>query len=246
MKQIITIIIVLFIFMFPLYANEYTEVWWGSNYMPGNVSFEGSIGYEGGALSGGGDITALTLIPEAEIIFFKPFFGEISPVDFGAAVRGHIGFGFSDYTLDSSLSAGIGILGTFHFGFRGIGSHFTDYNDSPSSLFSQLNKFDYFAQAGIAIDLLSYDDRSMIGFAGATGFNYYMNENLALTLTGTIWNGMYGGSIGATYKIGPSQNVRELDLKFTTASFDMDPLYMQTLTVLLNLLVQLLCWWILL
>jgi len=226
MKKIIVFTILLLVFTYAVSA-EAKDSWWGSYYMPGNLSFEGSIGYEGGSLSGGGSITAVTLIPEAEIILFKPYFGGVSPLDFGAAVRGHIGFGFSDYTLDSNLSAGLGILGTFHFGFRGIGSHFTNYNDSPSALFSQLSKFDYFAEAGIVIDLLSYDDSSMIGFAGATGFNYYLNENLAFTLTGTIWNGMYGGSIGATYKIGPSQNVRELDLKFETVSIDMDPLYMQ-------------------
>ncbi len=223
MKRIITLFIVIFIFTTTVYSGE-KDSWWGSYYMPGNFAVKGAIGLETSSDS----TNSFSFYPEAELIILKPSMWGFSPVDLGVAVRGHIGLGFSDTTLDSNLSAGIGVLGTFHFGFKGVGSYFTDFEDSPTGFFSQLSRFDYFFGMGPVFDFISYNDGSdMIGLGVTSGVNYFVNENLAVTLEGNWWNGFAGGGIGLVYKIGPSQNVSELDIKLNKLDIDLDPLYMQ-------------------
>ena len=224
MKRIITTFIVLLILTFTVSALE-ENIWWGSYYIPGNLALKGALGFEQSTDST--DIKALSVYPEAEIILYKPHFGGISPMDFGVAARGHIGFGFSESTLDSSIAAGIGVFGTFHFGFRGIGSYFTEFQDTPSGFFSQLNKFDYFFEAGPVFDLMTYDNSGLIGFGMTSGINYFINDNMAVTLEGNWWHGFAGGGIGFVYKIGPSPSISELDIKIRSVDIDLSPMYMQ-------------------
>ncbi|MEA1911801.1 MAG: hypothetical protein U9N32_09045, partial [Spirochaetota bacterium] len=225
MKRVISLLIVLIIISFTLSAVEKEDVWWGSYYMPGNLALKGSVGFE--QSTGSTNIMALSIYPEAEIIFFKPSFAGIAPMDFGVAARGHIGIGFSDAALDSSLAAGVGAFGTFHFGFRGIGSYFSDFKDTPSGFFSQLDRFDYFFEAGPVFDILTYDNSGLIGFGMTSGVNYFVNDNLAVTLEGNWWHGFAGGAIGAVYKIGPSPKISKLDIKIESTNIDLNPLYMQ-------------------
>lgn len=221
MKRIVVVLTVLFALTFTLSSAE-KESWWGSYYKPGNFIIKGAVGYEVS-----NDIAALGVYPEAELMLFKPHFGGLSPMDFGVAARGHIGFGFSDSTLDSSIAAGVGVFGTFHFGFRGIGSYFTEYKDSPSAFFSQLNRFDYFFEIGPVFDFMTYDDRGLAGLGTTTGVNYYITDNFAVTLEANLWHGFAGGAIGAVYRIGPSPNISKLDIKIESVSIDLSPMYMQ-------------------
>ncbi len=218
MKRIITTLIILLVLTFTVSGSE-ENTWWGSNYMPGNFLIKGDLGFEKY-----NNISSLSFYPEVEIILLKPYFGGISPVDLGLAARGHIGFGSSSNTLDSNLSAGVGVFGTFHFGFRGIGSHFTEYNDSPSGLFTQLNKFDYFFEIGPVFDLLTHDGSGLIGLGMVTGINYFVNDNLAITIEANLWHGFAGGAIGGVYKIGSSPEIRKIDISL---DIDLDPLYFQ-------------------
>ena len=224
MKRIFTAAIVLFILLFPLSAVE-KDSWWGSYYMPGNLAVKGALGFE--KSTGSTDIMAFSVYPEVEIVLFKPYFGGLSPIDLGVAARGHVGFGLSDSTPDSPLAAGIGVFGTFHFGFRGIGSHFTEFDDTPSGFFSQLNRFDYFFEAGPVFDFMTYDDSGLVSFGVTSGINYFIKDNLAVTLEGNWWHGFTGGGIGFVYKMGPSQNVTELDIKIKNINIDLNPMYMQ-------------------
>ena len=214
MKRIAAVIIIILIFTTTVYSGE-KDSWWGSYYMPGNFAVKGAIGLEASSNS----TKSFSVYPEAEIILFKPNMWGFSPVDLGIAVRGHIGLGFSDTTLDSNLSAGVGVFGTFHFGFRGVGSYFTEFEDSPTGFFSQLSRFDYFFGMGPVFDFMTYDDGSeMIGLGMTSGVNYFVNDNLAVTIEGNLWNGFAGGGIGFVYKFGPSQNVSELDIKLKKLS----------------------------
>ncbi len=221
MKRIVAFLIVVLIFTTSVYSED-KDSWWGSYYMPGNFIIKGAIGYETS-----NDIAAISIYPEAEIILFKPHFGALSPIDFGIAARGLVGFGFSDSTLDSSIAAGVGIFGTLHFGFRGIGSYFTEYKDSPSALFSQLNRFDYFLEIGPVFDFMTYNNSGLVGFGTTTGFNYFINDNFAVTLEANLWHGFAGGAIGMVYRIGPSPNISKLDIKIKDVKMDLNPMYMQ-------------------
>ena len=224
MKRFIVFTIILLVLTFTISA-EAKDSWWGSYYMPGNLALKGALGFE--QSTGSTDIMAFSVYPEAEIFLYKPHFGGISPMDFGIASRNHIGIGFSESNLDSNIAAGLGVFGTFHFGFRGIGSYFTEFQDTPSNFFSQLNRFDYFFEAGAVFDLMTYDSSGMIGFGMTSGINYFINDNLAVTLEGNWWHGFAGGGIGFVFKIGPSQSISELDIKIKSVDIDLSPMYMQ-------------------
>jgi len=182
----------------PLAAEE-GNIWWGSWYKPGNLAlsaraaFETPSGYAGG----------VGLYPGAEMILYKPVYGDVAPIDFGVAARGHVGIGF-DSALDNSLTAGVGVLGTFHFGFRGL-----DFIDPEI-----LGKLDYFAEIGLKFDLLKYDDNdNALGFATFTGVNYYLNPNICLTAGYNLWGNISGGYIGAQLRVGKSPEVTALKIE---------------------------------
>src|SRR6056297_1842700 len=180
-------------------SAEDGNVWWGSWYKPGNLAlsaraaFETPSGYTGG----------LGLYPGAELILYKPSYGDVAPIDFGVAARGHIGIGF-DSALEESFTAGVGVLGTFHFGFRGL-----DFIDPEI-----LGKLDYFAEIGLVFDMLKYnEDDNALGFATFTGLNYYVNPNICLTAGYNLWGNISGGYIGAQLRIGKSPEVGELKIE---------------------------------
>lgn len=108
-KTVLLLMVVLLASSLSLYAQEYA---WGSMFSEGNLMTGGDASVEFY-----GATTQLALYPSAELILFKPDFGEFGFLDFGAAVKGRFGL-----PLDGGeLTIGAGVLGTMHVGFRGPG-----------------------------------------------------------------------------------------------------------------------------
>jgi hypothetical protein len=198
-SKVVYVVTVLFLVCSLSLTAEEENVWWGSWYSPGNLSlslrgaYEKQSGYMGG----------VGVYPGAEVIILKPDFKDVAPFDIGLAARGHFGIGFDD-ALDHSLTAGVGALAAFHLGFRGL--EFID----PEVL----ARVDYFAELGLCLDLLRYDDsNSALGFAAFTGFNYYVNPNISFTAGYSQWGSLSGAFIGGQFRIGPSPEVRTLKIE---------------------------------
>ncbi len=199
------------------------DVWWGSNYMPGNFLVGGSFGYESesdDSLSS--DAGGLRIGPDAEWLLYKPVFSGISPFDFGVAGKVRTGIFFRDYgsyTSDPWFPLGVGVLGTAHMGFKGLGFHFSDYKDTPNAFFGYLGRVDYFFELGIVFDFITEPDSSdHLGITAGTGINYFINDRLTVRVGYSYWNGFGGFRVGARLKFGKSQKTKDI-------SVNLDPLY---------------------
>ena len=200
-----------------------SDIWWGSNYTQGNFIYGGTLSFEWKDADTYDMTAGFGVFPQVEMILYKPVVAGFSPIDFGLALRGHTGIFFR--ILDNSVSdptfpAGLGILGTVHFGFKGFTVHFSDFNDVPALFFNFLSRFDYFVELGAAFDILRASNSSPFGFAAATGFNYFVNDHFMLRSAYTYWNGFSGVSIGGSYKIGSGQKTKDVNI-------NLNPLYYQ-------------------
>ncbi len=177
---------------------EVDDVWWGSWYSQGNiapsirVAFESPSGYSGG----------LGAYPGVEMILFKPDFNDVAPLDIGVAARGHLGFSFDAFS-DSNFTAGVGLFGTAHAGFRGL--DFLDPN--------LIGKLDYFLELGFGFDLIRYDANSRLHFSAFTGLNYHLTPKLAVTVGYSQWGDISGGYVGAQLRIGAAPEVKALEVR---------------------------------
>lgn len=180
------------------YAEE-GDTWWGSWYSRGNVVASIRGAFESHSRFSGG----LGAYPGVEVILLKPVLGDVAPLDIGVAARGHLGIGF-DSRLDNNFTAGIGLFGTIHLGFRGL-----DFLNPDI-----VGRLDYFAELGLGFDLIKYEqDRLPLNFAAFTGLNYYLNPTLAVTVGYNQWGAVSGAFLGAQVRLGPSPQIKELEVK---------------------------------
>jgi hypothetical protein len=232
MKRIISIGIIFLIITFTLSAAEKDEVWWGSNYMPGNLVLGGtfSIEYEPfdgpDSIPAGGVEMGLGIAGQAELLLFKPIISDFSPMDFGVAAKVRTGFFFREYpspqdSSDPWFPVGVAAMGTAHFGFKGFNLHFSEYSDSPVNFFNILSRLDYFINLGISMDIIKENSSApAFGLAGSTGLNYFVNDNFMVNSGYSYWRGLNGFFIGGSYKIGPGQETKDV-------SIDLDIYYYQ-------------------
>jgi len=205
MKKIITIIILSILFLIiPSSAFSDEEAWWGSNYMPGNLVIAADLSYESVDASS----SAVAVYPEVEYIIYKPYFGGMSFLDIGAAVRGRIGF-VLDPLADNTMGIGVGAFATLHFGFKGLGLIVPDVADNV----------EFFSELGLAFDAVKhYSTDNMLGFASKSGIAYHLNNALAVKLGYANWVSSGGAFLGVHLKFGPGQEVvpKSLDLDVST------------------------------
>jgi hypothetical protein len=179
-----------------------------THYQPGNVAF--SLG--AGLGFGGGDF-GVSLYPGAEIIVAKIRPADVFSIDFGAGARG--AFTFRSYR--TRPASGYVALGgapfvSAHMGLRGFtGNEVAEY----------LDRIDIYTSLGLGY--LAYlptgTARQIDGglaFANFSGVNYFITDNLAVSLGTnylTSWaNGVRGdftAGIGVVVKFGPGEDVGE-------------------------------------
>jgi len=235
MKRVIATSIAFLVLTITLSAAD--GVWWGSNYMPGNFVYGGDFSFESDywvndyIIPSGSYVSGFGLSPQIELMLFKPNIAGVSPMDFGVAIKGRTGIFFRNYgssVENPFFPVGIAALGTAHFGFKGFNLHFSNFNDTPTSFFGFLSRFDCFMNLGLALDIIKEDSAaSSIGFAAATGVNYFVKDNFMLSAGYSYWNGLNGVYIGGSYKIGPSQDVRKVDIKIKKENVDPNPMFGQ-------------------
>lgn len=156
-----------------------------SYYKPGNVALTADVG-------GGTYYTSfsLAIYPGAEFLLAKYRVGDYLPLDFGVAARGRIGF---DSAIGGAgLDLGAGGFGTIHVGFRGI----------PGDLGKILGRFDLFAGFGAVFDFVSPLYYQGLGFGEFSGLNYFLTDNLAVSLSNQWWHNYFDGTIGLRLKFG--------------------------------------------
>ncbi len=198
-----------------LYGEE-RAIGWGSYYMPGNIIPEAALSYEGYSYHGWHyndgksyygtrHYGQLGLYPAAEVMLWKPYFGEYAPLDIGVEAIGRFGIPLSRY---ESFSMGAGAQASFHLGFRGF--------DFPGSQY--LDRIDFFVKLGLGCDFINEDGFKM-GFISETGLNYFITERFSLGLSYRHWgiNGhkydsvsyRYNGiAIQARFRLGRSGKVK--------------------------------------
>ena len=153
---------------------------WTSNYKEGNVT----LGLEAG-LEYGPDME-ISFYPTAEFILFKPDFGEVSFVDIGAKGYARLGMPL----LFGGFDAGVGAAGTLHFGFKGMNiPEVSDY----------LDKLDIFAEIGICFDILRTSTYP-VGMIVNSGLNYWLEDDIAVSLKYSSWNDYDGGTVAFLMK----------------------------------------------
>ncbi len=206
--------IIMLILVLPLSVfsdeGETEEIWWGSYYMPGNFAFSIKGAFESNSELGG----AVALYPCAEYLFYKPIIGVISPFDIGAAAVGRFGIQIGGEA--TGISAGAGLFGTFHLGFKGLEFTFSEY----------LQGLDLFSNIGVVYDFIAPEGDAAelkLGLGTFSGANYYITESIAVTLGYSSWRGFGGPMIGAVLKLGPGQEVVAKDFSFEKPGFGYMP-----------------------
>ncbi len=182
--------------------------WLGSYYMPGNLVF--TLGGEASFRNGFG----VRAVPGFEVMVAKTRPGDAFALDFGAGVRGLAGFhrftmdyGYSVFAVAPMLSA--------HLGFRGLRFPGSEY----------LERVDLFTALGPSYSFFNTTGRwpttrpqAGLGIASANGLNFFLTDNLAVTVSGTYF-GRFGGTyrgafatgLGILYRIGPMEELAERD-----------------------------------
>lgn len=163
-----------------------------SYYKPGNVVLSADVG-------GGTYYRSFTLAvyPGLEVLLAKYRVGDYLPLDFGVAARGRIGLDSS--AGGSGLDLGVGGFGTIHVGFRGI----------PGDFGKILGRFDLFGGFGVAFNFVAPTPYSGFGFGQFSGLNYFLTDNLALSLSEQWWNGYFDATIGLKLKFGSAAEVKK-------------------------------------
>ncbi len=163
-----------------------------SYYSPGNVVLGIDVG--GGASLG---YLSLAVYPGAEFLLAHYQIGDYLPIDIGAAVRARASFDAGYGGL--GLGLGAGGFGTVHFGFKGI----------PGDIGAIIGRFDLFLGLGLAVDFLPGIG---FGFSQYSGFNYFINDTFAVSLTDQYWGGYYNYwdyTIGAHFRFGSTQAAKK-------------------------------------
>ena len=191
--------------------------WWGSYYSPGNITVGATVG---AAFSGG---LSLWAYPRAEMVFYT-----LGPVDFGAGVQGVVGTYTGTSTATGYFGFGAGPYVSAHLGFRGLLCRF----GVPGAEY--LERFDLFSALGLGYQVYTAGGPSSgLSFFNFSGFNYFLTDNLALSLTstyyGSTFGGTFGGSIGALLRIGPKPELAPCEPVVTAAtirSLEADMVYL--------------------
>lgn len=188
------------------------DVIWGSMYGQGNFRIGADVDIEGSSAG-----YQLALSPEAEYLFFKPVIGQTAFLDIGAAVRGRFGLG-------TTFSAGVGILGTIHIGFRGLDIPINEYAD----------KVDIYAEVGGKFDFITPQTIPAWGFAVKSGANYFLSDSFAVGLHYSNWGGFSGGGVTASLKLGKTPEVKgiSIEMRDEIGSLAVQPYLLQFYTLL--------------
>ncbi|MFW5742384.1 MAG: hypothetical protein ACOC2D_03840 [Spirochaetota bacterium] len=179
-----------------------------THYQPGNVAF--SLG--AGLTFGGGGL-GVSLYPGTEIIVAKIRPADVFSLDFGAGARG----AFTFHSYRTSPASGYVALGgapfvSAHMGLRGFtGNEVAEY----------LDRIDIYTSLGLGYlayrttGAARYGDGGL-AFANFSGVNYFITDNLAVSL-GTNYlggwtsgvSGDFSAGIGVVVKFGPGEEVGE-------------------------------------
>jgi hypothetical protein len=163
-----------------------------SYYKPGNVA----AGIEVGPSFGWGYFS-IAAYPSLEFMVAKYRIGDVIPLDFGAEVKARVGL---DIGYGGGLGLGVGGFGTAHFGFRGM----------PGDIGNIIGKFDFFLGLGLAFDFLSPSWATAgLGLASFGGFNYFLNDNLSVTVAENYWHNYYDTTFGLRLKFGSAEAAKK-------------------------------------
>jgi hypothetical protein len=212
MKKVTSLCFILFIITISISADE---VVWGSMYSEGNINLGGDAAFE---VSGAG--YQIAIYPALEMLFLKPVIADFGFIDVGATAKGRIGIPLS---LGTGLSAGVGVLGTVHFGFRGL--------DIPGSEY--LERMDLFAEAGLKFDILQAIAGDSFGFTAASGVNYFLDDGFTVGAAYTNWGGFNGGGVSVFIKLGEKPAFKGLgvDWQKGAQTFAVQPYLLQFYTL---------------
>ncbi|MFO7848959.1 MAG: hypothetical protein R6V67_03260 [Spirochaetia bacterium] len=214
-------IVVLLMSAAPLAAQDELP-WWGSHYMPGNVSLTAGIGFTQSYWT---NQTTLSLYPGAEVKAFKWRPADLFAIDMGVGGKG--AFGFTTGDVAEPLRIGVGPYMSFHLGFRGFG-------DLGVEGLQYLERLDFFTDIGFQVNLVG-ERGDLITPIDHTGLNYFLSDNFALTLSTTgDWGTTYGYrsyGLGVMMKFGPKESLGAPPKTETgsggsvTAAFTAQPIY---------------------
>ncbi len=176
--------------------------WWGSYYMPGNTAFSAAVGL------GFNNGIALDLSPGAEVIVTKFRPGDLFAIDIGVGAKGLLSFYRSTSPqLHGYFAFGGGPFVSAHFGFRGLDFSFSEY----------LERLDVFSAIGL--NYIGYgltgdwagiaEPSGGIKFATFGGFNYFLTDSIAVSLTAAYWSDWSSTTVGVMLKLGPKESLGE-------------------------------------
>ncbi|HAK46067.1 MAG TPA: hypothetical protein DCO79_09155 [Spirochaeta sp.] len=212
MKKYILLVLII-IFSTAMLSAE--DVIWGSMYSQGNFRF----GIDA-AVESDGSGNHLALYPEAEMILWKPLIGNIALLDVGAAIEGRAGVPIS---LGADFTAGAGLTGTMHLGFRGFEFTGSEY----------LSRIDLYVEAGIKYDFTADNFASGFGGAVKSGVNYFISDKLAVGAFYSSWGGSSGGGLAVSLKLGKTPVVKGINFEMPTLTgeFAVEPYLLQFYTL---------------
>ncbi len=163
-----------------------------THYQPGNLALSIGVG------AGFGWGFTLSVYPGIELIVAKTRIADAVPLDFGVAAKAllsvsRFGTGW--------ISAGVGVLGTVHWGLRGMDWDLDVLDPVDVWLGIGLAVIGHTAYGGAG----SWPFGGLLSFATAGGVNWFLTDGFALTLAGNYW-GYGGGYVGVLVRLGKGQS----------------------------------------
>ena len=149
----------------PLVAQDQLP-WWGSYYMPGNVSVGARFGFD--------NQDALSFFPSFEYKFSKARPANLFPIDFGVGARA--GVSYTTGGVDDALRLGFGPYLSAHLGYRGCRGLGIDE-------LRYLEPLDFFVNLGFLFNAVGSDRYGNFSLFTQSGLNYFVNDNFAVTFS---------------------------------------------------------------
>jgi len=194
-KSIIVFMILAMLVVFPLLAFGKSSKSFDSYLHKGDFAVLAGVGL--------GYYGSITVYPGVEYLVYETKIADFLPLEFGVSGRGFLNFySHSDTWGTYGWTAfGAGGFGTVHWGLKGANIDVPNFLKKIDIYWGIGLTYSSFKYTGDWASLSPYvNSGGAIGIATYGGFNYFINNHLAVFLEGNYWS-YGGGTLGIYYKL---------------------------------------------
>ncbi len=194
-KSLVILMILAALLVFPLVAFGKSSKGFDTYLHKGDLAVSAGVGL--------GYLASITLYPGVEYFVYQTKATDIFPLTFGVSGKGFLNF-YSNTDIYGDkygwFAFGVGAFGTVHWGLKGADIDIPDFLRKFDLYWGLGLIFSHFKTTGTWSGVTYTLKEGGIGISSYGGFNYFINDNLAIFLEGNYWS-YGGGAIGIYYKL---------------------------------------------